>query len=180
MRYAVMIEKRARQYRAYAPDVPGCSATGVTWDEVLEHLRDALVVHLASLWDEGLPIPPSTSREAQVYVEVPSPEESPSPPMAQRRRDVPLPDPYHWIAWLGERDAQALLLCLMQAIERDTPLQGLKEMVAGWRANAHRALTADDYRASVDYYLEVSVDARLHVLARPELLHRDDDEAEGR
>ena len=84
--------------------------------------------------------------------------------------------PYDWISWLEERDAEALLICLMQAIERGTSLETLRRMVEGWRANAHQALTADDYHASVDNYLEVSVDARLYVLASPDLLDRQDDE----
>jgi hypothetical protein len=86
------------------------------------------------------------------------------------------PEPYDWIGWLGERDAQVLLLSLMQAIEKATPQETLRIMVEGWRANAHEALTADNYRASVDKFLEVSVDARLYVLARPGRLDQEDNE----
>jgi predicted RNase H-like HicB family nuclease len=110
MRYAVVIEKSMRNYGAYAPDVPGCVAMGRTWDEVVDHLRDALIAHLEVLRDEGLPIPPPTSREAPVYVEVPSPDASASAPGAPRRRDVPLPESYDWLTWLSKRDAAALLL----------------------------------------------------------------------
>jgi hypothetical protein len=49
-------------------------------------------------------------------------------------------------------------------------------MVEGWRANAREALTTDNYRASVDKFLEVSVDTRLYVLARPALLDQEDGE----
>jgi hypothetical protein len=42
--------------------------------------------------------------------------------------------------------------------------QGIK--VEGWRAHAHKALTANDYRAGVDKFLEVSVDARVHLRNR--------------
>jgi hypothetical protein len=82
-----------------------------------------------------------------------------------------------WVEWLGERDAQTLLLCLLQAIDRGTPIEPLQKMVNGWRENAHEALAADDSRASVDKYLEVSVDARLYVLARPELLEEDGEDS---
>lgn len=82
-----------------------------------------------------------------------------------------------WVEWLGERDAQALLLCLLQAIDRGTSIESLQCMVEGWREHAHEALAADDYRASVDKYLEVSVDARLYVLARPELLEEDGEDS---
>ncbi len=64
----------------------------------------------------------------------------------------------------------------MQAIDQGTPLETLRAMVDGWRQNALRALAADDYRADVDKYLEVSVDARLYLLARPALLDREDEE----
>ena len=50
-------------------------------------------------------------------------------------------------------------------------------MVDSWRENALAALAADDYRASVDKYLEVSVDARLYLLARRELLADGDEES---
>ena len=38
-----------------------------------------------------------------------------------------------------------------------------RRMVEGWRANAHEALTADDYRASVDKFLQDTVDARVNL-----------------
>jgi hypothetical protein len=82
-----------------------------------------------------------------------------------------------WVEWLGDRDAQALLLSLLQAIDQGTPLETLRAMVDGWRENAHEALAADDYRASVDQYLEVSVDARLYLLARPELLEENGEDS---
>lgn len=33
MRYAIVIEKAENNYAAYAPDVPGCAATGATLEE---------------------------------------------------------------------------------------------------------------------------------------------------
>lgn len=80
-----------------------------------------------------------------------------------------------WVEWLGDRGAQALLLTLMQAIDRADRLEDLKRMVDGWRTNALRALAAEDYRADVDQYLEVSVDARLYLLARPDLMRHLED-----
>jgi|SRR5882724_3445994 len=92
------------------------------------------------------------------------------------RRAIPAAR-HTWVEWLGERDAQALLLCLLQAVDRGTSIESLQRMVEGWREHAHEALAADDYRASVDKYLEVSVDARLYVLARPELLEEDGEDS---
>jgi predicted RNase H-like HicB family nuclease len=84
MRYAVIIERGSRHCRAYAPDVPGCIATGPTWDDVLVELRDALASHLRGLHAEGLPIPEPTSHQTAVDVDVPSPDE-PEPPAAVRK-----------------------------------------------------------------------------------------------
>jgi len=70
-------------------------------------------------------------------------------------------DPYAWVAWLGERDAQVLLLYLMQGIEQDCTTLQLKQLVQKWRRRALRALDADDSRATIDEVYEVRVDARL-------------------
>jgi hypothetical protein len=102
--------------------------------------------------------------------------------LADRQIAAGTPEAHHaWVDWLGERDAAALLLSLMQAIDEGATLESLKAMVEGWRRNALRALAAEDYRADVDKYLEVSVDARLYLLARPELMrHLEDlEDAEG-
>ncbi len=69
-----------------------------------------------------------------------------------------MPEPYAWVGWLGDKDTQVLLISLMAAIEQGVAMETLQAMVNGWRANAHHALTADDYR------LEVYVDARVHLL----------------
>jgi hypothetical protein len=95
---------------------------------------------------------------------------------AERQIAAGTPEARHaWVEWLGERDAAALLLTLMRAIDEGDPVEGLKAMVDGWRTNALEALAADDYRADVDTSLEVSVDARLYLLARPALLRHLED-----
>ena len=87
------------------------------------------------------------------------------------------PAPYEWISWLGERDAQVLLISLMAAIEEGTSPESSRRMVEGWRANAQEALTTDDNCACVDKYLEVSVDARLYLLRTGHIpLENHDDE----
>jgi hypothetical protein len=100
--------------------------------------------------------------------------------LADRQIAAGTPEARHaWVDWLGERDAAALLLTLMQAIDEGEAVESLKAMVDGWRRNALEALAANDYRADVDHYLEVSVNARLYLLARPELLrHLEDLEGE--
>jgi predicted RNase H-like HicB family nuclease len=67
MRYAIVIEQANGNYSAYAPDVPGCVATGTTIEEVQQEMQAALEFHLAGMREEGLSIPsPSTV----AYVEV--------------------------------------------------------------------------------------------------------------
>ena len=40
-----------------------------------------------------------------------------------------IPAPYEWISWLGERNAQVLLISLMAAIEEGTSLETPRRMV---------------------------------------------------
>jgi predicted RNase H-like HicB family nuclease len=57
MRYAVVIERAARNYSAYVPDVPGCVATGKTVAQTMASLREALEMHFADMRKDGEPIP---------------------------------------------------------------------------------------------------------------------------
>jgi predicted RNase H-like HicB family nuclease len=62
MRYAVVIEQSEGNYSAYIPDLPGCVATGATVEEVEIEIRDAIAFHLDGLREDGVPIPPPTSK----------------------------------------------------------------------------------------------------------------------
>jgi predicted RNase H-like HicB family nuclease len=68
MRYAVVIERAEGNFSAYVPDLPGCVATGTTVAEVETEIRDAIEFHLEGMREDGLPIPPPSSRVE--YVEV--------------------------------------------------------------------------------------------------------------
>ena len=62
MQYSVVIEKTDNGYSAYAPDLPGCIAAGDSQVEVEELIREAIIMHLESLWEHGDPVPePQTS-----------------------------------------------------------------------------------------------------------------------
>ncbi len=61
MRYAVVIEKTARNYSAYVPDLPGCVATGSTVAEVETAIREAITMHIDGLKEDGDPVPAPTS-----------------------------------------------------------------------------------------------------------------------
>lgn len=68
MRYAIVIEKGARNCSAYVPDLPGCVAASDTADETIREVREAIEFHLEGLRAEGLPVPEPSSRVE--YVEV--------------------------------------------------------------------------------------------------------------
>jgi predicted RNase H-like HicB family nuclease len=68
MRYAIVIELADGNYSAYVPDLPGCVSTGSTVQEVEDRIREAIQFHLEGLREDGLPVPPPSSRVD--YVEV--------------------------------------------------------------------------------------------------------------
>lgn len=68
MRYAVVIEKAENNYSAYVPDLPGCTATGATLEEVETEIREAIDFHLAGLREDGVPIPQPASRVEYIDV----------------------------------------------------------------------------------------------------------------
>jgi predicted RNase H-like HicB family nuclease len=68
MRYAIVIGKAVNNYSAYAPDRPGCVATGVSLEEVEAEIREAIEFHLEGMREDGIPIPSPQSRVE--YVEV--------------------------------------------------------------------------------------------------------------
>ncbi len=57
MKYLVVVEKADRSYSAYLPDVPGCVATGKTKAACLANLREALVLHLEGVVQDGQRVP---------------------------------------------------------------------------------------------------------------------------
>jgi len=74
MRYAIVIEKVPNSnYGAYAPDVPGCVATGDSVEEVTRLMKEGLEFHLEGTREDGLPIPEPTSQVAYVEVLIPAP-----------------------------------------------------------------------------------------------------------
>ncbi len=70
MRYAIVIEHAAGNYSAYAPDLPGCVATGTTLGEVEDHIREAISLHLEGLREDGMPIPPPPPLSQVEYVDI--------------------------------------------------------------------------------------------------------------
>ena len=65
MKLLIVVEPTASGFSAYAPDVPGCVATGETRDAVERTMREAVEFHLEGLRAEGMPLP-----EAHAYATV--------------------------------------------------------------------------------------------------------------
>jgi predicted RNase H-like HicB family nuclease len=68
--YTVIYERTAHNWAAYAPDVPGCIATGRTRAEVERKFREALAFHLEGLRLDGLPVPEPMAEAGRVTVPV--------------------------------------------------------------------------------------------------------------
>ena len=68
MRYAVVIEKAAKNYSAYVPDLPGCVSTGRSIEETEENIREAITFHIEGLREGGLEIPQSTTHVTELEI----------------------------------------------------------------------------------------------------------------
>jgi predicted RNase H-like HicB family nuclease len=69
-RFLVVIEETDNNYTAYAPDLPGCVATGKTREEVERNMQEALEMHLHGLAEDSVEIPEPSARSS--YFSVPS------------------------------------------------------------------------------------------------------------
>ena len=65
MQYTIAIERSPRNY---APDLPGCIATGTTREEAVREMRRAIAFHIESLREHGEPVPEPRCTAAVVDV----------------------------------------------------------------------------------------------------------------
>jgi len=56
-KYLVLFEKSSTGYGAYAPDLPGCVATGRTLQETRDRMTKAVEMHLLAMRADGDEIP---------------------------------------------------------------------------------------------------------------------------
>jgi predicted RNase H-like HicB family nuclease len=61
MKYAVIYEKTATGYSAYAPDLPGCGAAGSSLEETKALIAEAIESHIELLRERGEKIPEPTT-----------------------------------------------------------------------------------------------------------------------
>ena len=57
MEYTIVIEQTPRNFSAYAPDLPGCVATGASKDEAVRAMRSAIAFHIETMRAHGEPVP---------------------------------------------------------------------------------------------------------------------------
>ncbi len=68
MKYAIVIEQRSNRFRAYVPDLPGCTATGASMEEVEVSIRLAIQYHILGLKGDGATVPLPVSRVNYVAI----------------------------------------------------------------------------------------------------------------
>ena len=57
----LVIECTGNGFGAHVPDLPGCIAAGDTREETKQLIREAVVLHLKTMQDDGDPIPEPTT-----------------------------------------------------------------------------------------------------------------------
>ena len=62
MKYLVVLEPSETGFGAYVPDLPGCVAAGVTRDEVMQLIQEAVEFHIEGLKASGKPVPEPSSQ----------------------------------------------------------------------------------------------------------------------
>ena len=68
LQYVIVIEKAGANYSAYAPDLPGCVATGKTRAAVRSRMRSAMRMHVEGMIEDGIkpPRPQTVAETLQV------------------------------------------------------------------------------------------------------------------
>lgn len=69
MRLLMIIEEGPGNLSAYVSDLPGCIATGATLEQLRANMRDAIVMHIAGMNEDGLEVADPTPSTAE-FLEV--------------------------------------------------------------------------------------------------------------
>ena len=72
-RFLIIIERGSRNYSAYAPDLPGCIATGKTLEDVKGNMREAIAMHVQGMVDDQEPIPTPQTTADYLDILLPNP-----------------------------------------------------------------------------------------------------------
>lgn len=64
MKYTIIVEKgRERGYVAFCPALKGCVSQGVTREETLANLKEAMSAYIECLIENNLPVPTEVGQE---------------------------------------------------------------------------------------------------------------------
>jgi predicted RNase H-like HicB family nuclease len=66
--FVILIEQAGDNFSVYAPEVPGCVATGSTEKEAVSNMRSALDLHLKGMEEDGLQVESHDVVVRQVWV----------------------------------------------------------------------------------------------------------------
>ena len=67
-RYVALIEKTGTGYSAHVPDLPGCVAAAVTYDETVSLIHEAIEFHIEGMLLHGESVPEPTTLAEMVEV----------------------------------------------------------------------------------------------------------------
>ncbi len=67
-RFLIVIEKANDNYSAYSPDIPGCIATGNTYEETEQNMYDAIDMHIEGLLEDGIMVPEPNAMAEYVII----------------------------------------------------------------------------------------------------------------
>nr|MDO8118087.1 type II toxin-antitoxin system HicB family antitoxin [Candidatus Sigynarchaeota archaeon] len=71
-RYLIVVEMAGQNYSAYAPDLPGCVATGDTREEAEASMHAAIEMHLQGLIEDHSTIPEPQASASHVVIKTPA------------------------------------------------------------------------------------------------------------
>jgi predicted RNase H-like HicB family nuclease len=60
-RFSVVIEKDKNGYFAFSPELQGCYTQGATYEETLQNIKDAIILHIEDRVEAGEEIPQAES-----------------------------------------------------------------------------------------------------------------------
>ena len=62
MQYQVCIKKTEEGYAVWCPSLPGCASQGITKEEALENIQDAIISYLELALRKNLPLATNDNR----------------------------------------------------------------------------------------------------------------------
>ena len=60
MRQVIVYPGESGYFVAECPSLPGCISQGVSKEDALENIKEAIIVYIEALEDQGLPLPVET------------------------------------------------------------------------------------------------------------------------